>query len=103
MSAAETEFARLLDAAAADTRVVGLVLGGSRGKDPAYITPLSDYDAYVIVVDEATRDEFLRWPLALGAPRYPVRPVRSARTLLVRRRAPIRGAERDHPGPGGLV
>lgn len=69
MSAAETEFARLLDAAAADARVVGLVLGGSRGKDPAYITALSDYDAYVVVLDEATREDFAeRFPTRHGDP-----------------------------------
>jgi hypothetical protein len=37
-----------------------------------------------------------------GCSLFPCFPVRSARTLLVRRRTPIRGAERDHPGPGGL-
>lgn len=67
MSAAETEFARLLAAASADERVVGLVLGGSRGKDPDYITELSDYDAYVIVADDATRDEYWeRFPSSHG-------------------------------------
>jgi hypothetical protein len=57
--AAETEFARLLGAASDDERVVGLVLGGSRGKDSEYVTPHSDFDAYVIVANEPARDKFV--------------------------------------------
>lgn len=46
-----------------------MVLGGSRGKDPDYVTPLSDYDVYVIVADEETRDEYAaRFPTRHGDP-----------------------------------
>lgn len=69
MVAADVEFARVLEAARADERVIGLLLGGSRGKDPAYVTERSDYDVYLIVADEATRDEYLRrFPSAHGDP-----------------------------------
>lgn len=69
MSAAEAEFARLSDTVAADPRVVGMVLGGSRGKDPDYITALSDYDVYVVVADEETRDDYAeRFPTHHGDP-----------------------------------
>lgn len=69
MSAADLTFPRLLEAAQADERVVGLLLGGSRGKDAAYVTERSDYDVYVIVVDEATRDDYAaRFPSAHGDP-----------------------------------
>lgn len=69
MVAADAEFARILEVARADERVVGLLLGGSRGKDPAYVTERSDYDVYVIVADEATRDEHgHRFPSAHGDP-----------------------------------
>lgn len=69
MSAAETEFERLLAVASSDERVVGLLLGGSRGKDPEYVTELSDYDVYVVVADEAARDEFVeRFPTSHGDP-----------------------------------
>jgi hypothetical protein len=65
--AADAEFARILEVARADERVVGLLFGGSRGKDPAYLTERSDYDVYVIVADEATRDEYERsFPSAHG-------------------------------------
>jgi len=67
--AADAEFARILEAARADKRVVGLLLGGSRGKDPAYVTERSDYDVYVIVADDAARDEYgRRFPSAHGDP-----------------------------------
>jgi hypothetical protein len=69
VSAADTEFARLLDAVTADTRVVGMVLGGSHGKDSKYVTALSDYDVYLIVADEQTRDEYAkRFPTHHGDP-----------------------------------
>lgn len=47
-----TEIGELLREAEADPDVVGVVLGGSRGKD-ALVTNLSDHDVYVIVRDEA--------------------------------------------------
>lgn len=69
MVAADAEFGRVLEAARADERVVGLLLAGSRGKDPAYVTERSDYDVYVIVADDATRDEYGRsFPSAHGDP-----------------------------------
>jgi hypothetical protein len=42
-------YARLVSAAEADDRIVGLLLGGSRGKGLA--TARSDYDVYVVVAD----------------------------------------------------
>jgi len=60
MVAGHDEFARVLDAARGDERIVGLLLGGSRGKDPAFVTERSDYDVYLIVADAATRDEYVR-------------------------------------------
>ncbi|HEY1367109.1 MAG TPA: hypothetical protein VGF23_08350 [Gaiellaceae bacterium] len=44
-------YAELLVAAKSDARVVGIVLGGSRGKGDL-VTADSDYDVYVIVADE---------------------------------------------------
>jgi hypothetical protein len=49
--AAEEPYAELVADTTSDEKVVGLVLGGSRGKR-ALVTPGSDYDAYVIVSDE---------------------------------------------------
>ena len=60
MSAADTEFARLTKAIEEDERVLGLLLAGSRGIDPDYVTELSDYDAYVIVTDEQARDDYAK-------------------------------------------
>jgi hypothetical protein len=48
---ADDQFRQLVDEAQRDPVVVGLVLGGSRGK--GFHTPLSDYDLYLIVRDEA--------------------------------------------------
>jgi len=53
-------FVRLLREAEADADVVGLILGGSRGKG-AYVTAHSDYDVYVIVGSDDARD---RWASA---------------------------------------
>lgn len=39
-----------------DDKVVGLVLGGSRGKSKEFVNKDSDYDVYVIVLDD-TREE----------------------------------------------
>ena len=69
MVAADSEFARVLVAAQADPRVVGLLLGGSRGKDASYVTEHSDYDAYVVVSDAGTLDEYAeRFPTRHGDP-----------------------------------
>jgi hypothetical protein len=43
MTAADSAFEQLLAVAQEDARVVGLVLGGSRGKDASYVTGHSDY------------------------------------------------------------
>jgi hypothetical protein len=58
LSAADLQFSHLLDVANGDTRVLGLLLGGSRGKEPSYVTERSDYDVYVIVQDEKTQLEY---------------------------------------------
>jgi hypothetical protein len=69
MAAADSEFARLLAVAHTDPRVVGLVLGGSRGKDASYVTERSDYDAYVIVSDASALDDYAeRFPTRHGDP-----------------------------------
>jgi hypothetical protein len=69
MSAADSVFEGLLDAARADSRVVGVVLGGSRGKDVSYVTDRSDYDVYVVVSDASTVDEYAeRFPTGHGDP-----------------------------------
>ena len=49
---ADEEFARLLAEVELDPAVVGLVLGGSRGKG-ALVRPDSDYDVYVLAASEA--------------------------------------------------
>ncbi len=68
MSAAETEFAALLDHAHADPNVVGLLLAGSRGKG-ACVTSESDYDAYVILRGADLLDDYAeRFPSAHGDP-----------------------------------
>ena len=69
-----------------------------RGRRPARTARTPWRRSVAVCRGRRTRSQ-PRWPHALGAPCFPVR---SARTLLVRRRTPIRGAERDHPGPGGL-
>jgi hypothetical protein len=69
MPAADSAFEELLSTARADSRVVGLVLGGSRGKDVSYVNEQSDYDVYVVVRDASTVDEYaLRYPTAHGDP-----------------------------------
>jgi predicted nucleotidyltransferase len=50
VSARDDEFARLVRAARKDDNVLGLVLGGSRGKG-AHVTDASDWDVYLIVRD----------------------------------------------------
>lgn len=69
MTAADSAFEQLLVVVQADPRVVGIVLGGSRGKDASYLTELSDYDAYVIVNDASALDEYAtRFPTSHGDP-----------------------------------
>lgn len=69
MTAADSAFEHLLAVAQADPRVVGLVLGGSRGKDVSYVTEHSDYDAYLIVDDASALDEYAaRFPTSHGDP-----------------------------------
>ena len=66
--AAETQFAALLDHARMDPNIVGLLLAGSRGMR-AYVTPESDYDAYVILREADLLDEYAeRFPSAHGDP-----------------------------------
>lgn len=59
MSVAKTRFDELVEDARCDPNIVGLVLGGSRGKG-AYIREYTDYHAYVILTDGASTDEYLR-------------------------------------------
>lgn len=68
MSAAEQKFAVLLDHARDDPNIVGLLLAGSRGKG-GYVTPQSDYDAYVILREAGLLDEYAeRFPSTHGDP-----------------------------------
>jgi hypothetical protein len=68
MSSAEREFAALLEHARDDPNIVGLLLTGSRGLG-AYVTPDSDFDAYVILRDGALLDEYAeRFPSEHGDP-----------------------------------
>jgi hypothetical protein len=69
MTAADSAFEQLLAVAQEDARVVGLVLGGSRGKDASYVTGHSDYDVYVVVADASALDEYSeRFPSRHGDP-----------------------------------
>ena len=66
MSGAETQFAALLSHAHDDPNIVGLMLAGSRGMG-SYVTPESDYDAYVILKDGDLLDKYTeRFPSAHG-------------------------------------
>jgi len=68
MSNPETQFAALLSHAHDDPNIVGLLLAGSRGIG-SYITPESDYDAYVILRDGHLLDEYAeQFPSAHGDP-----------------------------------
>lgn len=49
---AVAQFTALVDHARSDPNVVGLILAGSRGKG-AYVTPESDFDAYIVLADGA--------------------------------------------------
>jgi hypothetical protein len=61
-------FESLLAEAEADPDVVGVVLGGSRGKGDL-VTELSDYDMYVILRDDAAYERWAaRHPLRHGDP-----------------------------------
>lgn len=68
MSVADTRFAELLSHARDDPNIIGLLLAGSRGLG-SYVTPESDYDAYVILEDGRLLDEYSeRFPSAHGDP-----------------------------------
>lgn len=54
-----TEFRRLVEAAADDDNVIGVVVGGSRGK-AAYVTETSDWDVYLIVREPPADRRFTR-------------------------------------------
>jgi len=63
-----SHFDRLLREAEADPEVVGLILGGSRGKN-AYVTARSDHDVYVIVAsDQACARWAKAYPTSHGDP-----------------------------------
>jgi hypothetical protein len=65
---AETRFAGLLRHARSDPNVVGLLLVGSRGIG-AYVSPESDYDAYIVLEEDGLLDEYAeRFPSAHGDP-----------------------------------
>lgn len=69
MSAAELEFAALVDQARGDPNILGLLLTGSRGLG-GYVTPESDYDAYLILREADLLDEYAgRFPSTHGDPR----------------------------------
>jgi hypothetical protein len=68
MTTAATEFAALVDRAREDPNIVGLMLAGSRGTG-AYVTPESDYDAYVILRDDGLLADYgKRFPSEHGDP-----------------------------------
>jgi hypothetical protein len=68
MSVAEMQFAALLDHARDDPNIVGLLLTGSRGKG-GYVTPESDFDAYVILREAEVLDEYAeQFPSVHGDP-----------------------------------
>ena len=59
----------MLTAARGDGRVLGLLLGGSRGKDPDWVTERSDYDVYLVVADDLVCQEYrARFPSEHGDP-----------------------------------
>ncbi len=49
-------YAQLLTEAQENPEIIGIVLGGSRGKDESFITENSDYDVIVIVTDNASQE-----------------------------------------------
>ena len=57
MAVAEAQFAAFVRHAHSDLNIVGLLLAGSRGMG-AYVTPESDYDAYVILREADLLDEY---------------------------------------------
>ena len=68
MSVADAQFAALLDHAHKDPNIVGVLLAGSRGVG-AYVTPESDYDAYVILEEPDLLDDYAeRFPSSHGDP-----------------------------------
>jgi hypothetical protein len=68
MPDADRRFAALREDARADPNIVGLLLVGSRGKR-GYVTPESDYDAYVILRDRSLLEEYAeKFPSKHGDP-----------------------------------
>jgi hypothetical protein len=68
MTRAHVEFESMVLRAEQDPAIVGVVLGGSRGKN-AYVSEASDYDVYVIFRDADTRDRFTEeFPSVHGDP-----------------------------------
>lgn len=61
----QTEYEALLDRAAADPRVVGIVVFGSRAAGP-YATAESDVDCFVVV--DGSREQARAWATPHGAP-----------------------------------
>lgn len=49
-------YEKLLKEAQDDPRIIGLVFGGSRGKDNTFITKHSDYDVVVVLSDDAPQE-----------------------------------------------
>ncbi len=54
MTSAQGVYESLLRRAEHDANVVGLVLGGSRGKR-ALLMPASDYDVYLVVLEDPVK------------------------------------------------
>lgn len=54
MSNQQEKYADILNECEKDPDVLGLFLGGSRGKDKSFVTSDSDMDVYVIVSDDAS-------------------------------------------------
>lgn len=58
---AAVKYQELVEECTHNNEVVGLVLGGSRGKSEDFVTELSDYDIYIVVADDAeekTKEHF---------------------------------------------
>jgi predicted nucleotidyltransferase len=52
----EEKYNSLLEKCKTDENILGLFLGGSRGKDDSFITKDSDIDVYVIISDTASKE-----------------------------------------------
>lgn len=49
-------YTQLLTEAQENPEIIGIVFGGSRGKDESFVTENSDYDVIVVVVDNASQE-----------------------------------------------